>query len=131
MKMTFFSILLFPILVVAETNTGKTISGPETLGQPTYPTSGQTRNRSNDMTGEDMSNATLMGSDQDPRVPTENPTVREDGRSGKKGIKRGPYKDKKFHPREEGPDGQEAQEAAEEGGFDISKEAIERKQHGE
>lgn len=129
MKIILVTLLLFPVLALAETNAGKTIQGPETLGQPTYPTSGQTRSRSNDMTGEDMSNATLMGSDEDPRVPTENPTAR-DSKSKKKGIKQGPYQDAKRDFREEGPDGIEAQEAAEDG-FDISKEAIKRKQQGE
>ncbi len=123
------ALLLYPVFALAETNTGKTISGPETIGHPSYPTSGQTRSRSNDMTGEDMSNSTLMGSDQDPRVPMENPTAR-DSRAKKDGIRQGPYQDKKRLHREEGPDGLEAQEAAEDG-FDISKEAIKRKQRGE
>ena len=129
MKVILASLLFFPVLAFAETNTGKTISGPETIGQPTYPTAGQTRSRSNDMTGEDMSNSTLMGSDQDPRVPMENPTARE-SKGRKNGIKQGPFQDKKRHHREEGPDGVEAQEAAEEG-FQISDEAIKRKQQGE
>ena len=129
MKLILLSLFLYPVLALAETNTGKTISGPETIGHPTYPTSGQTRSRSNDMTGEDMSNSTHMGSDQDPRVPTDNPTA-QGSSSKKKGIRQGPYQDEKRLHREEGPDGLEAQEAAEDG-FDISKEDMKRKQQGE
>jgi hypothetical protein len=118
--------------------------GTRTLGHPTYPTGGQTRNRSNDMTGEDMSNASKMGSDRDPRV--EQPNIDKFGydesnveeakpadTDEKKEIgdvfRTGPYKDGKYTPDEEGPEAIEAQEEAQDG-FQISDEVQDAKQEG-
>lgn len=53
------------------TTRGTKILGPETMEHPTYPISGQLQRRSNDMTGRDQANSALMGSDVDPRVPSE------------------------------------------------------------
>lgn len=119
--------------------------GTRTLGHPTYPIGGQTRNRSNDMTGRDMSNATKMGSDRDPRVDqpnidkfgldesnVEDATPADTNEKTEIGdvFRTGPYKDGKYTPDEEGPEGLEAQEEAEDG-FQIPSEVRDVKQEGE
>ncbi|MBA2404143.1 MAG: hypothetical protein H0V66_05180 [Bdellovibrionales bacterium] len=112
-----------------ETNTGRSILGPSTMGQPTYPNSGPLRHRSNDLTGQDMSNST-MSSDKNPEVPDRNPTV---GREIKgREIPNGPLSGKaRVHP-EQGPEGKQAQEAAKEGKLEeLTDEEMKRKQHGD
>lgn len=115
-------------LQAVETNTGKTIFGPPVMEHPTYPNSGQLRHRSIDITGEEMSNST-MSSDQDPRVPSENPQVKKTSKH-KQQIPQGPYDDEYRIHQEEGLDGKEAQEAAETKKFDLSNKEIKRKQQG-
>lgn len=105
--------------------TGRTIQGPETYGHPSYPNSGPLRNRSNDMTGEDMSNATKMGSDISPIVPERRPLVKS---KKDRPAQTGPYRDDQYDFAEEGKDGLEAQEAAEEKSFDLSREEIKDRQ---
>lgn len=60
---------------------GSDVMGPDTMGQPTYPNSGQLRSRSNDITGEDMSDST-MSSNQDPTVPTPTPKIKQSQEEG-------------------------------------------------
>ncbi|MBA2404574.1 MAG: hypothetical protein H0V66_07375 [Bdellovibrionales bacterium] len=112
----------------ADAQTGKKVFGPPTMGQPSYPNSGMTRSRSNDMTGKDMSNSSLMGSDVDPTVP-ENPQLRGDRKETS--LNSGPYKDENQIHSEEGADGRQAQEAAEKESFDLSRKQIKRKQQGD
>lgn len=136
-----------PSVQSEETTTrGTDVMGPRTLGHPTYPTGGQTRNRSNDMTGEDMSNASNMGSDRDQSV--EQPNIDKfgydesdveqirpaDAKSDEKKeisdvFRTGPYKDGQYSPDEEGPEAIEAQEEAQDG-FQIPEEVQEAKQEG-
>jgi hypothetical protein len=121
-------ILLFNLpLSFANTGTGTSISGPGTMGHPSYPNSGQLQRRSNDMTGSDMSNSSLMGSDVDPRVPTQTPRTKA---SNQRSLK-GPYDHRDTQHVEAGPKGKQAQEAAREGFEEVSEEEVEQKQQGE
>ena len=90
----FITIAFFSSTIAAFPSTGKNPMGPPTMGQPTYPNSGPLRSRSDDMTGSDMSNSTLMGSDIDPRVPSRNPAQKKQEQQNE--IKAGPYKDGKY-----------------------------------
>ncbi|HXH29270.1 MAG TPA: hypothetical protein VNJ01_00495 [Bacteriovoracaceae bacterium] len=123
-----FVLLLGVYLPQADAQTGKKVFGPSTMGHPSYPNSGMTRSRSNDMTGKDMSNSALMGSDVAPTV-RETPLLDEDRKETS--LLSGPYKDKNQIHLEEGADGRQAQEAAEQESFNLSKKQIKRKQQGE
>lgn len=91
MRIVIILIIIFSVSVYAATTTGTKVMGTPTLGQPSYPNSGPLRTRSNDMTGRDMSNATLMGSDVDPTVPSSHST--KDKQEQEEEIQTGPYKD--------------------------------------
>ena len=80
--------------VFAETTTGTKPLGPRTLDQQSYPSSGPLRSRSNDITGKDMSNSTLMSSDVDPTVPKSMPTDQRQEEENE--IQTGPYKNGKY-----------------------------------
>ena len=56
------------------TGRGTDINGAGTMGQDSYPNSGMTRNRSADVTGNDASSGTMDSSNQNPVVPSRNPT---------------------------------------------------------
>lgn len=84
-------ILILGLTIPAFAQRGRTIMGPDTLGQPTSPSSGQLPKRTNDITGEDMASASKMSSDADPTVPSRNPQAQEE-ESGR-GYEAGPYKD--------------------------------------
>lgn len=126
MKYIFIIALMLPVFSFSQT--GRTIMGPKTMGQPSYPNSGQTRNRSNDITGKDMSNATLMSSDSNPTVPSRN--LLREREIQREEIKEGPYRDNNYYFKEEGPEGKKAQRAAEKERFDIPEKVQKRKQHG-
>lgn len=124
----------------SNTNRGTDIMGPKTLGQPAYPSSGPLPKRRPDMTGEGTSSSTYNSSDINPSVPAEKPAPRgpvgkEAQEEGPKKIREefpiGPYRDEAVKYEEEGPEGEEAQEAAEEDEFEISKPVQKAKQHGE
>ncbi|HXH29338.1 MAG TPA: hypothetical protein VNJ01_00875 [Bacteriovoracaceae bacterium] len=104
------------------TTTGTSATGPSTLGQQTYPNSGETNHRSNDVTGENMSNAAQMGSDKDPTVPSGSPVSKipqngtnTDSQVISDNYNVGPYKDGQFNPREQEPQDRQAQEEKQEG----------------
>lgn len=93
MKISLLAIFFFSL---AFAQTGRKITGPKTLGQPSYPNSGPLRNRSNDMTGKDMSNATHMGSDVNTSVPSRTLEMKKQEQQEQKEIPTGPYKDGKY-----------------------------------
>ncbi len=71
---------------------------PSTLGHPTYPSSGSTRNRGNVMGGE--SSATKASNLEGPIVPTETPSAerQEAQESSEDSFKLGPYnKEGEYH----------------------------------
>jgi len=123
MKLMIAMSLLLSVSVEAQT--GRTIHGPDTINHPSYPNSGPLRNRSNDMTGRDMSNATKMGSDQSPIVPGRNPVVKSKKKSP---VQTGPFRDDDYDFAEEGSDGREAQEAAEVKSFNLTEKQIKKRQ---
>jgi hypothetical protein len=106
----FTSILIGLISFNGITASGSKALGPKTLGQPSYPTSGPLRSRSTDMTGEDMSSSTHMGSDVDPTVPSTapaSPDLKQDQEEGPMNasdvFETGPYKDGQYIPLRPGP----------------------------
>ncbi len=73
----------------ATTRRGTDIDGANTMGQPAYPNSGMTRNRSTDVMGDDMTSATYDSSNLDPEVPDRNPTAKTIERGS---TQTGPFK---------------------------------------
>ncbi len=125
-KQIILLLLVSPLCLRAQT--GEKVMGPSTMGHPSYPNSGVGK-RTNDMTGEDMSNATKMSSDVNPSVPSRRPLAER--KKEKSPTQTGPYRDKNIYHSEEGPSGRQAQEAAKEKEFDLSKQEIKRKQKGQ
>lgn len=85
------SILFFMAMIMSANSAPYkgNIMGPKTLGQPSYPSSGSLRNRSNDITGEDTSNSSLMSSDVDPRTSTQ--VQKSQKEEKEEGLQNGPY----------------------------------------
>ncbi len=117
----------------ATTTTGTGLTGPGTIGHPTYNSSGMTRNRSDDVAGEDASSTTLMSSDKDPNVPDTGPSASEVNK-GSMAIRDhydvGPYRDGQYSSRTTGAEGRQAQEEAQNRKFNMDEEEIEKKQEG-